>query len=80
MEWVIQNWDEIVKTIGLMVAAASIIVRLTPSLRDDNILLPIIKILGKYVALDRDSGKDKEFRKNNLSNKKYGVLQTERPK
>jgi hypothetical protein len=53
MDWIIENWDEIVKAVGLIIAAASIIVRLTPTLRDDSALLPVIKFLGKYIALDK---------------------------
>ena len=32
---------------------ASIIVKVTPTLKDDNILKGIIKFLGKYIALNR---------------------------
>ena len=60
MEWVIQNWDEIIKVAGLVIAAASIIVRLTPTLRDDSILLPIVKFLGKYVAFNKYGLKEVE--------------------
>ena len=53
MQWVIQNWDEIATAIGLAIAAASIIVRLTPTQRDNAFLLPIIKFVGKYIALNK---------------------------
>jgi hypothetical protein len=36
-----------------LVTAASIIVKITPTLKDDNILLGIVKFLGKYIALNR---------------------------
>jgi len=60
MDWVIQNWDEIVKAVGLIIAAASVIVKLTPTLRDDAFLLPIIKFLGKYIALNKYGVKEIE--------------------
>jgi len=53
MDWIIENYDEIVKAIGLIIAAASIIVRLTPTQRDDAFWLPVIKFIGKYIALNK---------------------------
>lgn len=35
-----------------IVTVASLIVRITPTLKDNNILLPIIKWLAKYPALN----------------------------
>ena len=43
----------ILDVIAYVIAIASIIVRLTPTLKDDNFLLPIVKFLGKFIALDR---------------------------
>jgi hypothetical protein len=51
--WFQTHWTEIVSVITSIIGVASIIVKLTPTLKDDNILLGIIKFLGKYVALDR---------------------------
>lgn len=56
MDWVkaiIDNWAKIAEAIAAIIGAASVIVKLTPSLKDDNILLPIVKFLGKYVALNK---------------------------
>jgi hypothetical protein len=36
-----------------VIGVASIIVKLTPTLKDDDILLPIIKFIGKYIALKK---------------------------
>ena len=47
------NKDAIINVIAYAVTIASIIVKLTPTLKDDNFLLPIIKFLGKYIALDK---------------------------
>lgn len=53
MEWIQSNWADIVAIITSIVGAASIIVKLTPSLRDDHFLLPIVKFLGKFIALNK---------------------------
>lgn len=49
------NKDDIINIIAYAVTIASIIVKLTPTLKDDNFLLPIIKFIGKYIALDKYS-------------------------
>ena len=46
------NWAEIASVIASIIGAASIIVKLTPTLKDDNFLLPIVKFIGKYIALN----------------------------
>ena len=50
--WFQTNWGNITSIIAYIIATASIIVKLTPILRDDNILLGIIKFLSKYIALN----------------------------
>jgi len=50
--WFQTNWLQIAQAIAAIIGAASIIVKLTPTLRDDNILLGIIKFLSKYIALN----------------------------
>lgn len=51
--WVQANWVNIVSVITSIIGVASIIVKMTPTLKDDNILLGIIKFLGKYIALNK---------------------------
>jgi hypothetical protein len=51
--WFQANWFQIAQAIAAIIGAASIIVKLTPTVRDDNILLGIIKFIGKYIALDK---------------------------
>jgi len=51
--WFIANWDSIVKVIAYIIAGATVIVKLTPTLKDDTILKTIVKFLGKYMALNR---------------------------
>ena len=45
MEWITTHWQEILAWIGGIVTAASIIVRLTKTERDDKALNAIMKIL-----------------------------------
>lgn len=49
------HWADIVAIYLSLVGAASIIVKLTPTLKDDDALKWIIKFLGKYIALNRTS-------------------------
>ena len=51
--WFQNHWVEIVNVITGIITIASIIVKFTPTIKDDNILLAIIKFLSKYIALNR---------------------------
>jgi len=51
--WVQANWVKVAEYYALFVTVSSIIVKLTPTLKDDNILLGIIKFASKYFALNR---------------------------
>ena len=45
----IQNhWDELLAIIGGIVSVASIIVKLTPTTKDDNVLNAIVNFLAKF--------------------------------
>jgi hypothetical protein len=61
--WFIANWDEVVNVIAGIIAVASIIVKWTPTIKDDNILLSIIKFLSKYIALNRTVDDEKARKK-----------------
>jgi len=52
VQWFQANWGNIASTIAYIIAAASIIVKLTPTLKDDDVLLKIIKFISKYIALN----------------------------
>ena len=55
------NQKDILDIIAYAVALASIIVKITPSLKDDNYLKPLIRFIGRYIALDKfgpNSGKE----------------------
>jgi len=51
--WFQANWKELAEAVAAIIGAASIIVKLTPTLKDDTILLPVIKFIGKYIALNK---------------------------
>ena len=53
--WVTTNWVQIVSAYLALVGFASIIVKLTPTLKDDDALKWVVKLLGKYIALNRGS-------------------------
>ena len=54
INWVVANWATVLQLISYVIAIATIIVKLTPTLADDNILLPIVKFIGKYLALNKN--------------------------
>jgi len=53
--WVTEHWATIAQVYLQVIGLASIIVKLTPSVRDDDVLKGIIRFTGKYVALNRSS-------------------------
>ena len=53
--WIQNNWTDIVQVYLQVIGIASIIVKLTPSLKDDDVLKGIIRFIGKYIALNRSS-------------------------
>lgn len=53
MEWIFNHWKDILEGIAYIIAGATVIVKATPTLKDDSFLLPIVKFLGKYIALNK---------------------------
>lgn len=51
--WVLANMKDIIDAIAYLVLGASVIIKLTPTLKDDNYFKPVIKFIGKYIALDK---------------------------
>ena len=43
MNWLLEHWETIFATWGVLVAACTAIVKLTPTQKDDNILAKIVK-------------------------------------
>jgi len=57
--WELRNYaNEIGAIIAYVIAIASIIVKLIPTLKDDAVLLKIVKFVSKYVALNRKTKDD----------------------
>jgi hypothetical protein len=52
---IIDNWAGIAEAIAAIIGCASIVVRLTPTLKDDAILLPVVKFVGKFIALNTNA-------------------------
>jgi len=50
------HWADIVAAYLSLIGFASIVVKLTPTLKDDDVLKSIIRFVGKYLALNRSSG------------------------
>lgn len=54
--WVTGNWASIIELWLKIIGVASIVVKLTPTLKDDDVLKGIIRFVGKYLALNTDKG------------------------
>lgn len=54
MEWITQNWKDILAIIGGVVTVASIIVKLTPTPKDDTVLAKVIKVLAAIGLFNPD--------------------------
>lgn len=54
MTWIMEHWKDILAIIGGVVTTASIIVKLTPTQKDDNVLAKIIKILAALSLFNPD--------------------------
>jgi len=53
INWFTTNWVNIINIYLAAVGLASVIVKLTPTLKDDHILKVIVKFMGKVIALNR---------------------------
>lgn len=53
MEWLINNYQDILAAIGAVVTAATAIVALTPSTRDDAILGKIVKVFELFSVVNK---------------------------
>lgn len=52
--WLKANWDSILAIIGGVVSVATIIVKLTPTQKDDNALATLIRILSIFSLVNPD--------------------------
>jgi len=53
ISWFSENGSKLVEVYLQIIGAASIIVKLTPTLKDDDALKWLVKFTGKYIALNR---------------------------
>ena len=53
--WVQAHWQDMIQIYLAVIGLASVIVKLTPTLKDDNVLLGIIKFVAKYLALNTNA-------------------------
>ena len=53
--WFQMHWQELIAIYTGLVTVASIIVKWTPTLKDDDFLLKIVKWVAKYVALNTNA-------------------------
>ena len=54
MEWITTHWTDILAWIGGIVGCATIIVKLTPTTKDDAILSKVIKVLSALSLCNAD--------------------------
>lgn len=52
--WLKANWDSVLAIIGGIVSVATIIVKLTPTQKDDNALATFIRVLSIFSLVNPD--------------------------
>lgn len=58
--WVQEHWAEVVQIYLGLIGVASILVKLTPTLKDDTWLLSVTKFVAKYLALNINAPKTED--------------------
>lgn len=53
VKWFQANYTELIQIVLAVIGLASLIVKLTPTLKDDDVLKKVITFIGKYIALDK---------------------------
>lgn len=59
INWIKANWTDLLAIYTGLVTVASIIVKFTPTLKDDTWLLSFIKFMSKFIALNRTTDDSK---------------------
>lgn len=54
MTWIIEHWQDILAIIGGVVSVSTVIVKLTPTTKDDSVLNTIIKVLSALSLVNAD--------------------------
>ena len=65
INWFQANWENIALAITSVVTTASVIVKITPTLKDDNFLKPIVAFIGKYIAINKSISAEEQAKVNN---------------
>lgn len=47
------HWTEIAEIIAAIIGVASLFIKLFPNLNKNNWFLPVVKFIGKYIALNK---------------------------
>ncbi len=53
IDWIINNSTNLVQLYFAIIAIATIIVKMTPTLKDDTVLKYLVRFTGKFLALNR---------------------------
>ena len=56
ISWITANWGEVIELWLKIIGVASIVVRFTPTLKDDDVLKGVVRFAGKYLALNTNKG------------------------
>lgn len=59
LDWIIEHWDDLLAIYGGIVAICTVVVKLTPSVKDDEILGKVIKILDTFSTAFKKSDAEK---------------------
>jgi hypothetical protein len=57
INWILTHKEELIQIWMAIVTIASIVIKFFPPLKEDNPILPIIKFVGKYIALNTNAPK-----------------------
>ena len=58
MNWIIENWMDVIAIVTGLIAVAEVIVRLTPTEKDNSILLKIKNILNAVIPNKSKNGEN----------------------
>lgn len=59
LDWIIEHWDDLLAIYGGIVAICTVVVKLTPSVKDDEIFGKVIKILDTFSTAFKKSDVEK---------------------
>lgn len=54
MKFIMEHYDEVLEIIGALVCLATLVVKLTPTQKDDNILAKVVKVLSALSLCNAD--------------------------